>query len=188
MDAAFIHDNLEIKFLILYIAARVSRPIPVEGMQELTLCDSGIDYFSFSQCLNDLVRTEHLTLSDDGLYAITPKGLRNSEICESSLPMSVRLLTDRNVAAYNQMLLRKEQVRAQVTPRENGTSATMWTSCCTWSLWPPPGTWLRAWPIGSKRTRSSSTPDLWTHCFPRNNSIPYLCESHADPSAWDFFA
>ena len=48
-------------------------------------------------------------------------GLRNSEICESSLPMSVRLLTDRNVAAYNQMLLRKEQVRAQVTPRENGT-------------------------------------------------------------------
>ena len=110
MDAAFIHDNLEIKFLILYIAARVSRPIPVEGMQELTLCDSGIDYFSFSQCLNDLVRTEHLTLSDDGLYAITPKGLRNSEICESSLPMSVRLLTDRNVAAYNQMLLRKEQV------------------------------------------------------------------------------
>ena len=121
MDAAFIHDNLEIKFLILYIAARVSRPIPVEGMQELTLCDSGIDYFSFSQCLNDLVRTEHLTLSDAGLYAITPKGLRNSEICESSLPMSVRLLTDRNVAAYNQMLLRKEQVRAQVTPRENGT-------------------------------------------------------------------
>lgn len=121
MDAAFIHDNLEIKFLILYIAARVSRPIPVEGMQELTLCDSGIDYFSFSQCLSDLVRTEHLTLSDDGLYAITPKGLRNSEICESSLPMSVRLLTDRNVAAYNQMLLRKEQVRAQVTPRENGT-------------------------------------------------------------------
>ena len=121
MDVAFIHDNLEIKFLILYIAARVSRPIPVEGMQELTLCDSGIDYFSFSQCLNDLVRTEHLTLSDDGLYAITPKGLRNSEICESSLPMSVRLLTDRNVAAYNQMLLRKEQVRAQVTPRENGT-------------------------------------------------------------------
>ena len=93
MDASFIHDKLEIKFLILYIAARVSEPIPIEGMQELTLCDSGIDYFSFSECLSDLVHTEHLTLSDGGLYAITPKGLRNSEICESSLPLSVRLLT-----------------------------------------------------------------------------------------------
>ena len=121
MDASFIHDKLEIKFLILYIAARVSEPIPMEGMQELTLCDSGIDYFSFSECLNDLVQTEHLTLSPGGLYAITPKGLRNSEICESSLPMSVRLLTDRNVAAYNQMLLRRAQVRSRVIPRENGT-------------------------------------------------------------------
>ena len=118
MDASFIHDKLEIKFLILYIAARVSEPIPMEGMQELTLCDSGIDYFSFSECLNDLVQTEHLTLSPEGLYAITPKGLRNSE---SSLPMSVRLLTDRNVAAYNQMLLRRAQVRSRVVPRENGT-------------------------------------------------------------------
>ena len=121
MDASFIHDKLEIKFLILYIAARVSEPIPMEGMQELTLCDSGIDYFSFSECLNDLVQTEHLTLSPEGLYSITPKGLRNSEICESSLPMSVRLLTDRNVAAYNQMLLRRAQVRSRVVPRENGT-------------------------------------------------------------------
>ena len=67
MDASFIHDKLEIKFLILYIAARVSEPIPMEGMQELTLCDSGIDYFSFSECLNDLVQTEHLTLSPEGL-------------------------------------------------------------------------------------------------------------------------
>ena len=62
-----------------------------------------------------------MTLSDAGLYAITPKGLRNSEICESSLPLSVRLLTDRNVAAYNQMLLRRDQVRANVTARDNGT-------------------------------------------------------------------
>ena len=35
--------------------------------------------------------------------------------------MSVRLLTDRNVAAYNQMLLRRAQVRSRVIPRENGT-------------------------------------------------------------------
>ena len=28
MAAGFIHDKLEIKFLILYIAARVSEPLP----------------------------------------------------------------------------------------------------------------------------------------------------------------
>lgn len=31
----------------LYIAARVSEPLPLEGMQELTMCDDGIDYFDF---------------------------------------------------------------------------------------------------------------------------------------------
>ena len=107
MGVGFIRDKLEIKFLILYIAARVSEPLPLEGMQELTMCDDGIDYFDFSECLNDLVQTEHLRLTEEGRYAITPKGLKNSAICESSLPYSVRL--------------RQAQVQGKAIPRENGT-------------------------------------------------------------------
>ena len=121
MGVGFIREKIEIKFLILYIAARVLEPLPLEGMQELTMCDDGIDYFAFSECLNDLVRTEHLHLTEQGTYCITPKGLKNSAICESSLPYSVRVRTDKNVAAYNQKLLRQSQVRSSVTPRKNGT-------------------------------------------------------------------
>ena len=121
MSVGFIRDKLEIKFLILYIAARVSEPLPLEGMQELTMCDDGIDYFDFSECLNDLVKTEHLSLSEEGCYGITAKGLRNSEICESSLPYSVRLRVDKSIADYNKMLLRRNQVQSRVTARDNGT-------------------------------------------------------------------
>ena len=121
MAAGFIHDKLEIKFLILYIAARVSEPLPPEGMQELTMCDDGIDYFDFSQCLNELVETEHLRRDQEERYVITPKGLKNSEICQSSLPYSVRMKADKLIAAYRQELLRRAQVQAQVTRRENGT-------------------------------------------------------------------
>lgn len=121
MGVGFIRDKLEIKFLILYIAARVSEPLPLEGMQELTMCDDGIDYFAYAECLNDLVRTEHLRLTEDGCYAITPKGLKNSEICESSLPYSVRLRCDKNLAACNRHLRRKSQVKASTEKRPNGT-------------------------------------------------------------------
>ena len=62
MGRGFIHDKLEIKFLILYIAARVIEPIPFDTVLDLTMCDDGVDYFDFSECLNDLVKTEHLTL------------------------------------------------------------------------------------------------------------------------------
>ncbi len=116
----FIHDKLEIKFLILYIAARVIEPIPFDMVLDLTMCDDGIDYFDFSECLRDLVKTEHLTLSDSGLYAITEKGERNSQICESSLPYSVRLRCDRNIDICNRKLRRRNQVKASYEKRPNG--------------------------------------------------------------------
>ena len=117
----FIHDKLELKFLILYIAARVIEPIPFDTMLDLTMCDDAVDYFDFTECLRDLVDTEHLTLSQDGLYAITEKGLRNSRICESSLAYSVRLRCDKNLDVWNRKLRRKSQVKATWEQRSNGT-------------------------------------------------------------------
>ena len=110
----FIQDKLEIKFLILYVAARLIEPVPFEAMQELTMCDDGIDFFDFSECLSNLVESQHLTLSDDGLYAITEKGLHNGAICESSLPYSVRLRADKK-------LKRRAQIQSDIAPRRNGT-------------------------------------------------------------------
>lgn len=119
--AGFIHDKLEIKFLILYITARVIEPVPFDTVLDLAMCDEGVDYFDFSECLRDLVKTKHLTVSDGGLYAITEKGERNSQICESSLPYSVRLKCDKNIGECNRLLRRKSQVRASCEKRPNGT-------------------------------------------------------------------
>ena len=101
----FIQDKLEIKFLILYVAARLIEPVPFEAMQELTMCDDGIDFFDFSECLSNLVESQHLTLSDDGLYAITEKGLHN----------------DKNITIFNQKLKRRAQIQSDIAPRRNGT-------------------------------------------------------------------
>ena len=118
----FIQDKLEIKFLILYLAARVIEPVPFDTMLDLTLCDDAIDYFDFSDCLADLVRTENLTVDEkSGFYSITEKGRRNSEICETSLPYSVRLRCDKNLSVCNRALRRKNQVKSSTEPRANGT-------------------------------------------------------------------
>ena len=37
----FIQDKLEIKFLILYVAARLIEPVPFEAMQELAKLQIG---------------------------------------------------------------------------------------------------------------------------------------------------
>lgn len=116
----FIHDELELKFLLLYITARLIEPVPFDVILDLAMCDEGVNYFAFSACMDDLVQTEHLSLKD-GLYAITEKGLRNSEICESSLAYSVRLECDKGLEVCNRKLRRKSQVRAEVEKRSNGT-------------------------------------------------------------------
>ena len=114
--AGFIHDKLEIKFLILYIAARIIEPIPFDTVLDLAMCDEGVDYFDFYMlhCLDE-------GTIDAGMYSITEKGTRNSQICESSLPYSVRLRCDKNITECNRKLRRKSQVRASCEKRPNGT-------------------------------------------------------------------
>lgn len=117
----FIHDELELKFLLLYITARLIEPVTFDVILDIAMCDEGVNYFAFSKCLDDLVQSDHLTLSNDGKYAITEKGIRNSQICESSLAYSVRLECDKALEICNRDLRRKSQVRAEIEKRSNGT-------------------------------------------------------------------
>ena len=44
----FIHDKLDIKFLILYLMARVASPVDFATLADLTFCDDGVEYFDFA--------------------------------------------------------------------------------------------------------------------------------------------
>lgn len=115
----FIHDKLDIKFLVLYLMARTEGPIDFAALTDISLCDEGVDYFLFSQAVSELVQSEHLLLEQD-LYTITDKGRKNGAICEESLPYSVRQKCDLNLSKLNARLRREAQVRATVSPREGG--------------------------------------------------------------------
>ena len=115
----FIHDKLDIKFLVLYLMARVASPVDFPTLADLTFCDDGVEYFDFAESVAELVDTEHLTL-EDGKYSITDKGRRNGKICESSLAFSVRRKCDQNLARVNGVLRRDAQVRTKLLPREDG--------------------------------------------------------------------
>ena len=52
----FIHDKLEIKFLILYIAARLIERVAFDILLVLTLGDDASVYFDFSESLSVLVK------------------------------------------------------------------------------------------------------------------------------------
>lgn len=116
----FIHDKLDIKFLVLYIMSRVVAPIDLPTLADLTMCDEGVEYFDFVEAVAELVVTEHLLLEEDR-YSVTDKGRKNGAICESSLPYSIRVKCDKSVAKVNGRLRRDAQVRSERIPRSDGT-------------------------------------------------------------------
>ena len=116
----FIHDKLDIKFLILYILARVVEPIDFVTLTGLVMCDEGVDYFSFAESLAELADTKNVLRAQDR-YSLTEKGRCNNAVCEDSLPLSVRQKCDKNVAHLNAVLRRNAQVKAEVLARPNGT-------------------------------------------------------------------
>ena len=121
----FIHDKLEIKFLVLYIMSRAAAPLDFSTLTDLTLIDEGVDYFDFAEAVAELVESGHLELTEDGRYVITEKGKKNGMVCESSLPYSVKSKCSRRLVELNAELRRDAQVRAQILPREEDGTCTL---------------------------------------------------------------
>lgn len=123
----FIQNEMDLKLLVLYIMDRAVAPITFLQLLDLALCDAGVDYFSLTEAVNHLTETEHLSLNGE-LYSITEKGRRNIEICQSSLPYSVRLRCDENLVKLNDALMRQAQVQTGLQPNEDGPvpSGSIW--------------------------------------------------------------
>lgn len=118
----FIHDKLDIKILILFILGRFEEPaVPLEIVTELALCDKGVGYFEFSECLKELEDSEHITQSDvDGLVFITPKGRKNGTTTENSLPYSVRKSTEEAIAKVKKARKRGASIHTELRKKEEG--------------------------------------------------------------------
>ena len=115
----FIHDKLDIKFLILYLMARVAGPVDFTTLADLTFCDDGVEYFDFAESVAELVSTGHLAVEGD-LYTITDKGRKVAQELAYDLPRSVR---EKAVAAVlrSQTWARKEaEYSARISEKADG--------------------------------------------------------------------
>lgn len=116
----FIQSELDLKLLVLYIMARTAGPVTFLQLLEVALCDAGVDYFSLMGAVTHMVETGQLTCENDR-YSITENGRRNSEICESSLPYSVRMHCDENLLKVNDILRQENQIQSSIRDNEDGT-------------------------------------------------------------------
>ena len=115
----FIHEKIDIKILILFILSRISEPVTLDELASLTLCDGGIGYFDFAECVAELISTEHISADGDS-YLITEKGKKNGAITENTLPYSVRVKAEKSARAENKRLRRQSMISTSRTVRRGG--------------------------------------------------------------------
>ena len=115
----FIHDKLEIKFLILFILGRLEAPVDLDTLTDLTLIDDGISYFDFSECVAELKASAHIK-EENGRISITEKGLRDGQATARSIPHSVRHRAEEKTAALARVQRRNTMIKAECLPREGG--------------------------------------------------------------------
>lgn len=116
----FIHDMMDVKVLILFVAARASYPMTTQEIYELCYQDECLSYFDVCTAIPEMVASGHLQELEDKTYQITEKGRQDGAITEDSVAYTVRQRAENAVARFNRQLRRNSFVKTQVIPRENG--------------------------------------------------------------------
>lgn len=123
----FIHDMMDVKILILYVAARSNYPMTTQEIYELCYQDECLSYFDVCTAIPEMVASGHLENVDEDHYVITEKGKQDGELTADSIAFTVKQRAENAVARFNRQLRRSSMVGSRVIPRENGESAVIMT-------------------------------------------------------------
>ena len=116
----FIHDMMDVKVLILYVAARSNYPMTTQEIYELCYQDDCLSYFDVCTAVPEMVISGHLQETEGERYVITEKGRRDGELTEDSIAFTVKQRAENAVARYNRQIRRSSFVKTQIIPRDNG--------------------------------------------------------------------
>ena len=121
----FIHDMMDVKVLILFVAARANYPMTNQEVYELCYQDECLSYFDVSTALPEMVNSGHLRMVEEDRYEITEKGRNDGKLTEDSIAFTVRQRAENAVSRFNRQLRRSSFVKTQVIPRESGEQSVV---------------------------------------------------------------
>lgn len=116
----FIHDMMDVKILILFVAARSNYPMTMQETYELCYQDDCLSYFDVCTAIPEMVKSGHLEVVEADKYVITEKGREAGSLTEDSIAFSVKQRAENAVARFNRQIRRRSFVKTDVVPRESG--------------------------------------------------------------------
>jgi len=116
----FIHDMMDVKVLILYVASKACYPMTIQEIYELCYQDECLSYFDVCTAVPEMVTSGHLKRLEDDRYEITEKGKQDGELTADSIAFTVKQKAENAVTKFNRQLRRSSFVKSRILPRETG--------------------------------------------------------------------
>ena len=116
----FIHDMMDVKVLILYVASRAQYPMTTQEIYEVCYQDDCLSYFDVCTAVPEMVASGHMESPEPEKYVITEKGRETAALTADSIAFTVKQRAEDAVARFNRQLRRSSFVKTQIMPRENG--------------------------------------------------------------------
>ena len=116
----FIHDMLDVKVLVLFVAARANYPMTTQEIYELCYQDECLSYFDVCTAVPEMVDSGHMKEVESGKYEITDRGREAGALTEDSIAFTVKQRAENAVARFNRQIRRSSFVKTQVVGREGG--------------------------------------------------------------------
>jgi hypothetical protein len=116
---------LDVKVLILFVAARSNYALTSQEIYELCYQDDCLSYFDVCTAIPEMVKSGHLQENAEGKFEITAKGREAGQLTEDSIAFTVKQKAETAVQRYNRQLRRSSLVKTQVVKREDGSSSVI---------------------------------------------------------------
>ena len=123
----FIHDMIDVKVLILFVAARANYPMSVQEIYETCYVDDCLSYFDVCTAIPQMVETGHLKAVEEEKYVITERGREDGGLTADSIAFTVRQKAENLINRFNRQLKRSSFVKTQIIPRDKGEFSVIMT-------------------------------------------------------------
>ena len=116
----YLHNEMDVKVLILFILARIETPLDVDEIYEVAYQDDSLNCFMLANCLHELKLTGHVAAEDNMHYTITEKGKKQGGYVEDSLAIPVVEKVSISIQKKIDQIRRDSLLTTEVHQDENG--------------------------------------------------------------------